>query len=36
MQERLINIVEGMLVFTTMGSFILAAYVIITMNNIPN
>lgn len=35
MQERLINIVEGILVFTTMASAILAAYVMMTLSNMP-
>ena len=36
MQERLINIVEGMLIATTMGSAIFSAYVTMTLSNMPN
>ena len=35
MQERLINIVEGMLIVTTAASFILVCYVMITLSNMP-
>ena len=35
MQERLINIVEGMLIVTTAASFLLVCYVIIALNNMP-
>ncbi len=35
MQEKLINIVEGMLIVTTMGSVIFAAYVMMTLSNMP-
>lgn len=33
MQERLINIVEGMLVFTSVASFVLAGYVMMVVSN---
>lgn len=36
MQERLINIVEGMLIITTVASFILVCYVMITLSNMPH
>ena len=35
MQEKLTHIVEGMLVFTTMASAILAVYVMMTLSNMP-
>lgn len=35
MQERLNNIVEGMLIVTTAASFILVCYVMITLSNMP-
>lgn len=35
MQERLINIVEGMLIVTTAASFILVCYVMKTLSNMP-
>ena len=35
MQERLINIVEGMLIITTTASFILAGYVMMALSNMP-
>ena len=35
MQEKLTYIVEGMLVFTTIASAILAAYVMMTLSNMP-
>jgi hypothetical protein len=35
MQEKLTYIVEGMLIFTTMASVILAAYVMMTLSNMP-
>lgn len=35
MQERLINIVEGMIIVTTAASFILVCYVMITLSNMP-
>ena len=35
MQEKLTYIVEGMLVFTTMASVILAAYVMMALSNMP-
>lgn len=36
MQERLIYIVEGMLIVTTAASFVLVAYVMIALSNIPH
>ena len=33
MQERLINIVEGMLIVTTAASFVLVAYVMMALSN---
>jgi hypothetical protein len=35
MQIKLINIVEGMLIITTAASFILVAYVMIALSNMP-
>lgn len=35
MQEKLSYIVEWMLFFTTMGSFLLAAYVMMALSNMP-
>ena len=35
MQERLINIVEGMLIITTAASFVLVCYVMMALSNIP-
>jgi hypothetical protein len=35
MQERLTNIVEGMLIITTTASFILACYVMMALSNMP-
>lgn len=35
MQERLINIVEGMLIVTTAASFVLAVYVMMAISNMP-
>lgn len=35
MNKILLNIVEAMLVITTMASIILSGYVMITLNNIP-
>ena len=35
MQEKLLYIVEGMLVFTTMASVILAVYVMMAISNMP-
>jgi hypothetical protein len=35
MQERLINIVEGMLIVTTAASFVLVVYVMIVLSNMP-
>ena len=35
MQNRLINIVEGMLIVTTAASFILVCYVMMTLSNMP-
>ena len=35
MQERLINIVEGMLIITTAASFLLVCYVMMTLSNMP-
>ena len=36
MQERLINIVEGMLIVTTAASFILVCYVMMALSNMPH
>jgi len=33
MQERLINIVEGMIIVTTAASFVLVAYVMMVLSN---
>ena len=33
MKERLINIVEGMIIVTTAASFVLVAYVMMTLSN---
>lgn len=35
MQERLINIVEGMIIVSTAASFILVCYVMIALSNMP-
>ncbi len=35
MQERLINIVEGMLIITSVASFVLAGYVMMVVSNMP-
>ena len=35
MEEKLTYIVEGMLVFTTMASVVLAVYVMMTISNMP-
>ena len=35
MQERLLNIVEGMLVITSVASLVLAGYVMMVVSNIP-
>ena len=35
MQEKLLYIVEGMLVFTTMASVVLAVYVMMAISNMP-
>ena len=35
MQERLINIVEGMLIITTAASFVLVCYVMMALSNMP-
>ena len=35
MQERLINIVEGMIIVTTAASFVLVAYVMMAISNMP-
>ena len=35
MQEKLTYIVEGMLVFTTMASVVLAVYVMMAISNMP-
>lgn len=34
MQERLINIVEGVLLFLTMANFVLAGYIMIALGNL--
>jgi hypothetical protein len=36
MQERLINIVEGMLIVTTVASFLLVCYVMMALSNMPH
>lgn len=36
MEEKLTYIVEGMLVFTTMASCVLAVYVMIALGNMPH
>lgn len=35
MQERLVKIVEGLLIITTAASFVLAVYVMMILSNIP-
>ena len=35
MQDRLINIVEGMLIVTTAASFVLVCYVMMALSNMP-
>jgi hypothetical protein len=35
MQDKLINIVEGMLIITTAASFVLVCYVMMALSNMP-